>query len=818
MPQLREAYRSLRSAPLITGLALLSLAIGIGAGISVFSVFNAALLKPLPVSRPNSLALVTSGDDLNGYFPFAVWNQIRDRNLLPLSFAWSYETLNMAPRGPVDAVGGVWATGTMFDVLGLRPSVGRVLTAEDDRPGGGRDGPVAVLSHLFWERRFGSSREVLGTSIFLDGAAFTIIGVLPEEFQGLDVGLPFDVVVPIHTAPLTTSSLKSLSGYQTYVQIMLRLAPGQQPESGSALLRSAQTEIRAATMPDYVSGADRDGYLRDPLTVTRAPSGHSALQYRYQRPLVIMLAVVGLILLITCANLAGLLRARAQSRRRELAVRVALGASRANLVGQLMLESVMLSTVGVTAALILNEIAAPFLAAQLSSPSYGVVLNLFPDWRIVTLTVVIGTVTTLLFGTWPAIAASRVQPIDALTERHTFGRDAALARDVLLVAQLTVSFGLIFCAGLFSRSLSVLAHVETGFDGARVLVVGVTGQGSKDPGRAAERYNSAVIAASRLPGVASSAASITLPAGDLRMMPRIAAAGSGDAPLYDRAVRGNIVTPGWFETLGLRLLAGRDFDRGDNQDSIPVVVIDETLARRLFSSSDPIDEIVSDIGFGKTPRPVRVVGVVSTAIYDSIRVAPPPTIYFPVAQSRDQPVMRSPRFFVSVRTISDRPSALVRSVADAIGRAEPNASLTFRTLSEQVEASFTAERLVAALSALFALVALMLAGVGSYGMTACEVERRRSEIALRLALGASSASIMRMTLKRVSELSSAAAVAGIVISLIAGRLIATFLFRIELRDPYSAAGAVGVLVSTCLAAALVPARRIARIEVMPFLK
>ncbi|HEY3886784.1 MAG TPA: ABC transporter permease, partial [Vicinamibacterales bacterium] len=373
----RDAFRALRAAPLITTAAVLSLALGIGANTALFSILNGLVLKPLPVRDPGALMLLDDGEWTN-----PIWEEIRarQRTLFDGAFAWSDTRFNLSEHGPTDLVPGAYASGGIFDVLGVHATRGRLFTVEDDVPGGGRDGAVAVISDRFWKGRFNGASDVVGRRLSLEGIPFTVIGVMPPDFFGPDVGNLLDVVIPLADDPLIRGATSVLSGRSTWwLQIMARRKPGQSIEQATAALRAAQPQIRDATLP--LNARARDQYLAEPFTMVPAAEGFSTLRTRYAQPLTIILVVVGVVLLMACANIASLLLARAVARRYELVIRLALGAARWRLVRTLLLESGMLACAGAALGLAVARVGGAVLVRQLATPGRSVFLDLTLDTR-----------------------------------------------------------------------------------------------------------------------------------------------------------------------------------------------------------------------------------------------------------------------------------------------------------------------------------------------------------------------------------------------------------------------------------------------------
>ncbi len=466
----RDAWRSLRATPIVTAIAVLSLALGIGANTALFSILNSLILKSLPVREPQQLVL------LDGGWTNPIWEQVRDRErvLAADAFAWSEDSFDLSQGGPTDLVDGFWASGRMFEILGVSTVLGRTLTPADDTRGGGKDGAVAVISYGFWQRRFGGAADVIGRTITIQRQPFTIVGVTEPGFFGPEVGRSFDVAIPIGADPLIRGAATWLDARSTWwLNIMARLEPGQSVEQATARLRAAQHQIREATIPLHWKGEDLAGYLKEPLTFLPAATGPSSLRRRYEQPLTAILIVVGLVLLIACANIANLLLARAIARRHELSVRLALGASRLRLVRQLLAESVMLSAAGAALGLAFASWGGRILVGQLATTNDAVFLDLSFDWRVLGFTMAVAAITAILFGLAPAIGVSGVAPNEALKEQgRGVNHDRRLGvRNALVVVQVALSLTLVVAAGLFARTFYTLSTRDAGFESDSVLVV-----------------------------------------------------------------------------------------------------------------------------------------------------------------------------------------------------------------------------------------------------------------------------------------------------------------------------------------------------------
>jgi putative ABC transport system permease protein len=817
MHDLRLAFRSLRATPVVTLVAILSLALGIGANTAMFSLVDSLILRALPVKHPQQLALVT--DDLRGvtYWTNPIWEAMRGhRQLVDGMFAWSDQRFNLASGGETQFVDGVWTSGGMFDTLGVPAMLGRTLTEADDRRGGGPDGAVAVISYGFWQRRFGGAADAIGRTLTIERVPFTIVGVTPPDFFGPSVGRAFDVAIPIGCEPLVRGKESFLDRRSTWwLTVMVRLRPSQTIDAGTTAMRGAQAQVREATMPPDWPAKELATYLKDPLTLVPAATGLSTLRQRYERPLVTIMIVVSLVLLIACANIANLLMARAAARRHEWSVRLALGASRWRLVRLLLTESLVLSAAGAVFGAILAQWGSRLLVQQLSTQTNTVFLDLSIDWRVLAFTTAVTVVTALLFGTAPAFRAANAVPMEAIKEntRGATGDARVSVASGLVVAQVALSVVLVVAAGLFVRTFSSLANLHLGFDSERVLIANVnvlrTQIAPENRLAVYERIRQAVAA---VPGVASVGVSDITPVAGMTWNGRITVSGGVELPERLRQANLNAITSGWLTTFGTPLLAGRDFTERDTAASPRIALVNEAFARKFLSGASPIGHTVQPNGFAPAP-PREIVGLVADAVYRNLREPVPATMYVPLSQFDTQPGMPArPQTSVSVRAAAGSPALLTRSVAAAILGVNPDVALTFRTLSDQVNASLTQERIVAMLSGFFGALALLLAGLGLYGITSYAVTRRRTEIGIRMALGAAPGGVVRLVLTRVTLLVALGVAIGAGLSAWAAQFVSTLLYGLQPRDPITLAAAAITLAIVGALAGWLPAYRASRID------
>jgi putative ABC transport system permease protein len=815
---LRFALRMLVKTPGVTAIALLSLALGIGANTTIFTVINAVFLSPLPVRDPEQIVGIystsardaTAGGRFNGFLPFSYPNykDLRDRNrVFSGLLAYTFSQLNLSGRGDPEQVNAILASGNYFDVLGVQPALGRGFLPEEDSGQGSR---VAVIGYGLWQRRFGADRSVLGQTITLSGRPFTVIGVAPPGFHGTNLGFANDVWVPITLFPeLMPPGMRELfehRGVRAFL-VLGRLASGVSFRQTADQVAAIGEQLRQE-YPEM--NKDRGATVVSLAEATSDPNQRGVLIMAGA----LLMAMVGLVLVIACLNLANLLLARATARRREIAIRISVGAGRGRIVRQLLTESLVLSLVGGALGLALaawcRDLLWSFRPAFLPETS----LTLSLDGRVLAFTLGLSLLSGLLFGLAPALQASRNNLVSALKLDAApigGGRRFGL-RNVLVVVQVGLSLVALSAAGLCLRSLLNAQRVELGFPTDHLMLLSFSpGAQGYDEGRGAALYRQVIETVSTLPGVRSASLAESpplLPNGPLR---RVFTEEQDAANLSNGVLLGtNDVAPGFFETLGLPIVRGRAFTEADRSGVQRVVVMNETIASQLWPGKDPIG---MRIHFSIDPKiSWEVVGVARDSKYGSLGEAPQPYLYLPAEQEYVAGM------FLVVRT-EGAPDSMLQPVRRAVQALDSSLPLTgLQTFDEVLGASLWASRMGAVLLGLFGLLALVLAGAGLYGVMAYVVGRRTREIGIRMALGAQPGDVMRLVLGQGVALSAAGVLVGLGAAWAVGRVFSSLLFDVSAADPVVLGTIVGVLLAVTVLASYVPARKAMRVQPVVALK
>src|SRR5579864_958213 len=819
LQDIRFALRIMRKTPLITTIALVSLALGIGANTAIFSLIDAVMLRMLPVQNPEQLAQVgfyqPTSTQLNHTVTNPIWEQVRDhQDVFSGVFAWSPRIFDLAGGGEENDINGIYASGDYFTVLGVRPAAGRLLTTSDDVRG---CSGVAVLGYGFWQSRYAGAQSAIGSSIRLNGHYFPIIGVSQRGFSGTDVGTPFNVAIPICAAAILGRSLDMRDGW--WLSVIGRLQPRMTIERADARMKVLSAPLFGAVVPQDWSAKSQDIFRKDTFALNPASTGvFGGIRRRYGQPLEILMLVVGLVLLIACANIASLLLARAAARQKELVLRMSLGASRARLIRQVLTESIVLSVAGAILGVFFARWGSALLVRFVSTDQSQVFLNLKMDGRVLAFTIVIAVLCGGLFGILPALRSTRLEAISAMKEgsaQTSRGRAHSASARWIVAAQVALSLILLVGAGLFIRTFTNLMTVNAGFDPNNVLLTETNVHSAGLPDAAlAPLYGQMLAKLQALPGVVSASQCLLYPLS------------SGDEWNFDVSVPGyqppngvqplvylNWVTPGYFSTMRTPLLEGRVFAARDSAHSTPVVVINQLLANTYFRGQDPIGKHIQLGGPEIGDKPLEIIGVVQNAKRDSLDQDFLSTAYVPLAQIHS---LREDTTF-EIRTATT-PGALIPAVREAMASANKSASLGFSTLKQQADDSVAQQRLMAVLSGFFGGLALLLTAIGLYGVMAYVVTQRTHEIGIRMALGAQRRSIVRLVMRDAAIVLLAGIAAGLLGSVWIARLVRQFLFGLTPNDPWTIALAVAAMVAVALLATWIPARRAMRVDPMVALR
>ena len=819
---LRYALRLLRLEPGFFSVAILSLALGIGANTAIFHLLDAVRLRALPVANPQELVEVEMNSDhrtgnfssRRADFTYALWDQLRThQQAFSGLFAWSAHRFNTAPGGEVRLVEGLYASGDFFRTLGVVPALGRVLTTDDDRPGCGS--PGAVLSYSFWRREYGAQASAIGRRILLDGKPFEIVGVAQAGFFGVEVGRAFDVTVPVCAEPLINAeNAHTPKRHHWWLAITGRLKPGWNLAQARAHLDAISSGLFEATIPPNFTPDNVKTYLALKLTAHPAGSG-SDLRDDYQDPLLILLGIAALVLVIACANLANLMLARASARERELAVRLAIGASRPRLIRQMLAESLLLAAIGAAMGAFLAQFLSSYLVRFLSKADDPLYVDLGTDWRIFGFTAALAILTCLLFGLMPAIRATRANPgtlMKASGRGLTDARERFGLRRILVVAQVALSLVLLVGALLFVRSLHKLLTLDAGFQESGVLVTDVNFSTLKVPPERWPELRRQILSRIRLlPGVEQAAAASVVPISGDRWNDRFQFVGAHPSGKFLSDFSG--VTSGYFRTLETPLLAGRDFNERDQPNSPKVAIVNESFLKQFLNGANPIGRRIRiETGPGEPETLYEVVGVTKDAKYRRLNDPFSPTVF--TAFDQMKPIAGT----VILSRSRLAPSAQVAAIKREMAAISPTMALAFATLHSDIADSLLRERLMSTLSGFFGFLAALLASMGLYGVMAYIVARRRGEIGIRMALGADRANVLKLIGGECGKLLLAGLLLGIGLALAASQAIAKLLYDLSPKDPLTIILSVLLLALVALPASLIPAVRASRLDPMKALR
>lgn len=821
LSDLRFALRTIRRSPLFATVAILSLSLGIGANTAIFTIMDQLMLRELPVRNPEQLVMIyqkgahngsNMGSRMNSYPIYqdfqqkaAPFSEVLCRRIMPASVSMA----NQTERVQVELV-----SGNYFSMLGVKAAAGRLFSSqEDDQVFRGH--PVVVLSYDYWVTRFDRSQSVIGQKILVNNYPMTVVGVSGAGFHGMDPASAPQILVPVLMEPVMAPEWTWMSPGDRrvrWVQVFGRLKPGYTVESATAPMQVLFHQIREyeATLPAAASWSaySKQQFLRGTVNLEKADAGYSQLRNSFSTALIVLMCMVGLVLLIACANVANLLVARALSRQKEIAIRLSIGASRLRLVRQLLVESMVLSFAGGAAGIALAVILTKGLLSLIPTGSGRLLIEPTPDARILGFTLGLTFVTSLLFGLVPALRAS--SPDLWSTLKDAAGSIAGSGGSIffrkgLVVAQVALSFLLLFGAGLFVKSLGNLLGTQTGFQDAGSLVTfqlapSLNGYTEE---RATFFYQQLLDRLRTAPGVRSAGmASVAVLAGD-EWDSSTQVEGHTTQDGEDVQAYMNAVSPGYFETMGVSLLAGRPFDRRDIKEDSKVAIVNQAFARHYFGTGSAIGK---HLGRGRpgSKLETEIIGVVSDSLYEGPREGVRRQVFEPKFGNG------TAVFYMRAAGPKEAAYSAVKSEVQKLDGSLPVYGL--KTLQTQLDETLLAERLVALMSAGFGLLATLLATIGLYGVMAFVVARRTKEVGVRIALGAPRGAVIWMVMREVVLLVAIGLAAGVPASMALGRYVATQLYGIKPSDPWTAGISMVLLIVAATAAGLIPAHRASRID------
>jgi predicted permease len=835
MVNLKLAFRTLFKAPFVTAVAILSLALGIGANAAIFSLFNQMLLRSLPVADPGGLVNLSAPGPKAGstscnqagpcqdVFSYAMYRDLeRVQNVFAGMAAHRIFSANFAYRGQTLNGDGMYVSGSYFPVLGIQPAHGRLLTPQDDAKAG--ESAVVVLSHSYWLARFDGSPKVLDETLIINGQPMTIVGVAPPDFTGTTLGGRPQVFVPVTMRSVleqnwNPSQFSNRRNYWIYV--FARLKPGTTIDAAKAQLNVQYQAILndvEAPLQRGMSDETLKRFRARQLLIEEGSRGQSTVDTEARTPLMVLLAVTGLVLLIAAANIANLLLARAAARSSEMAIRLSIGASRGQLIRQLLTESVILAVLGGLAGLLVARWTLDLIASILPAEAVES-LKLTIDTPVLLFGAVLTIGTGLLFGMFPALHSTRPDLLPTLkgqAGQPSGAKAASRFRATLATIQIAISMALLVCAGLFTKSLMNVSRIDLGLDVNNLLTFGVSPElNGYTPEKSKQIFAQIEQQLAALPGVSSVSGAIVPALAGSAWGNDVAVEGFRAGPDTDSNSRFNEVGPDYFKTMGIRLLAGREFTDADTLGAPKVAIVNESFARKfnLGQGAQVIGKRIGSETGSSSPLDTEIVGLAQDAKYNGVRDAIPPIFFVPYRQDRRLGFLN---FYV--RT-SLEPEQLVQNVQKVVTSIDPTLPVeNVRTMEQQVRENVFLDRMISTMSAGFAILATILASIGLYGVLAYTVAQRTREIGLRMALGAAPGRVRMMVLRQVAIMTLIGGVIGLTLALWAGRTARSLLFNMAPTDPVVLIVSVVLLGFVALGAGFLPAHRASRIDPMRALR
>jgi putative ABC transport system permease protein len=821
---LRHALRLLRLSPGFTLVAVLTLALGIGANTAIFQLIDSIRLRTIPVKNPQELGTIRIADRHwgSGQFSsqysqltFAMWEQIRKRQEGFAEIAvWSDQRFNLATGGEVRNAKGIRVSGDFFHVIGVEPILGRLLGPEDDQPGCSMSG--ANISYAFWQRNFAGDPSVVGKKLTLDSNSFQVIGVTPPGFNGISIGDTFDVAVPICVEPILHPRNNRLTlRHAWWLATIGRLKRGWTIARANSQMLAVTPAILQETIPPVYDAEGTKKYLEYKLGAFSASTGFSELRHDSETSLWLLLGISGLVLLIACANLANLMLARTSARERQITIRRALGATRWRMVRELFSESLLLAAAGSICGLFLAFAISRMLVAFISTQQNQVSLDLGMDWRVLAFTTALAALTTVSFGLAPALRSTRAEPATLLqsgSRGTTGGRERFSLRRILIVSQVGLSVVLLMGALLFVRSLRNLTTLNVGFQQTGILVTHVDFTRLQLPEERFTEYKTDLVRRIRaIPGVESAAHAMMVPFGGMTWNDEVINEGSDQ----DAGVAWeNFLGPGYFKTVGTPLLAGRDFNDRDTTTSVKVAIVNQAFVKKILKGADPLGKRFRIHEAPGKPRPLyEIVGVTADNKFQDMHEEFLPFMYFPAAQE-EKP---SPDDQILIR--SSLPlTNLIGSMKETIADVNPGIDLEFLVFKTRIQNSLLQDQLMATLSGFFGFLAALLAAIGLYGVISYMVIQRTKEIGIRMAIGADRADVLRMILREATVLTVTGLLIGSGLALAAAQAAKSLLYGLKPRDPLTLVMAVVTLSTVAALASFLPAYRASKLDPLTALR
>ncbi|MBI2223294.1 MAG: ABC transporter permease [Acidobacteria bacterium] len=821
---LKLAFRRLWKTPFVTIVAIVSLALGIGATAAIFSLFNEMLLRPLPVPEPYRLVNLEAPGPKPGsqscnnagncdvVFSYPMFRDLQNAQTVFTNIA-AHRAFgaNLASRGQTLSGEGMLVSGSYFQVLGVRPALGRLINSQDDRTLG--QSPVVVLGYGYWQTRFAGNPGVLGEQMVINGQSMTIVGVTPQGFEGTTIGTRPQVYVPITMRGLMTPGFNGFHRRNTYwAYLFARLRPGVSIEQARAALN---THYRAiindveAPLQRGMSDQTMERFRARQVRVEEGARGQSSVGREARAPLTMLLGVTALVLLIACANIANLLLARSAARAGEMAVRLSIGASRRHLAAQLMTESVLLAILGGAAGLVVARWTLDLIASLLPAEA-ATALQFRIDTTVLLFAAAVTIGTGVLFGLFPALHATRHDLLSVLkgqTGQPSGARGAARFRTSLATTQIALSMALLVGAGLFTRSLVNVSRTELGITIDNLVTFGVSPElNGYTPERSKILFERLEERLAAVPGVTAVSSSLVPALAGSNWGSDVSVQGFKAGPDTDTNSRFNEIGPDYFRTMGIPLLLGREFTRADALKGPKVAIVNEAFAKKFNLGREAVGK---RIGRRNSALDTEIIGLVQNAKYSEVKGDIPPLFFSPYRQDDS---IGQLAFYV--RTSLD-PEEFLAHIPKVVAELDPNLPVeNLRTMPQQVRDNVFLDRLITTLSTAFACLATLLAAVGLYGVLAYTVAQRTREIGLRMALGAAPARVRGMVLRQVALMTLVGGAIGLTGALWLGPMAESQLYQLKGRDPVVFVGAAAVLGIIALVAGFVPAHRASRVEPM----